>query len=630
MALRKIGRDKAVGPDQIPITVWLAVGEEGVKWLTNIFNINLETAKMPEEWRESTVIPIYKNKGDPQRCGNYRGIKLLSHTMKLWERVIEARDLHMAFIDLEKAYDSVPRDTIWKTLETRRIPTAYIRVIRNMYSRSTTYVRTTIGDTEAFPVKIGLHQGSALSPYIFALIMDDIFGATPDGVPWCMFFVDDIVLVAETKTELNSRLATWKIALEEKGHVLPSKDCFKYLGSMIHKDGGVDDDVTHRVNAGLLKWRVATRVLCDKKVPLKLKGKFYRMTIRPALVYGSECWAIKKDHVRRMEAAEMRMLRWACGRTLWDMTSNSAIRMSLGVVPVAEKLREGRLRWFGHVLRRQPSDAVRRVESITVDGARRRGRPRRKWEDCLRTDLKDLALTEDLTSDRKVWRLKTRSDLTFLSAFYAGIYLQGLIPITDAHMYTHMKTVSTMKMLVDEEMAQTNQEEAHCDFDLFVIGAGPVAVAFVLPDSPLTLELRLGFASSHFIQSVQKSLEELVGRVLFVVVFPKRFWSMEQHLEDARNYGWELNEKLNFNWKKLLHKKTDEIIRLNGIYKRLLSNAGAKLFEGEGKIVGPNEVEVTQLDGTKLSYSAKHILIATGSRAHRPPIPGQVNTPIPF
>lgn len=70
--------------------------------------------------------------------------------------------------------------------------------------------------------------------------------------------------------------------------------------------------------------------------------------------------------------------------------------------------------------------------------------------------------------------------------------------------------------------------------------------------------------------------------------------------------------------------QTEEITRLNGIYKRLLSNAGVKLFEGEGKLVSPNEVEVTQLDGTKLCYSAKHILIATGSRAQRPNIPGQV------
>lgn len=71
--------------------------------------------------------------------------------------------------------------------------------------------------------------------------------------------------------------------------------------------------------------------------------------------------------------------------------------------------------------------------------------------------------------------------------------------------------------------------------------------------------------------------------------------------------------------------QTEEIVRLNGIYKRLLSNAGVKLFEGEGRVVGPNEVELIQLDGTKISYSAKHILISTGSRAHRPEIPGQVN-----
>lgn len=71
--------------------------------------------------------------------------------------------------------------------------------------------------------------------------------------------------------------------------------------------------------------------------------------------------------------------------------------------------------------------------------------------------------------------------------------------------------------------------------------------------------------------------------------------------------------------------QTEEIVRLNGIYKRLLSNAGVKLFEGEGRVIGPNEVEVIQLDGTKISYSAKHILIATGSRAHRPGIPGQVS-----
>lgn len=93
--------------------------------------------------------------------------------------------------------------------------------------------------------------------------------------------------------------------------------------------------------------------------------------------------------------------------------------------------------------------------------------------------------------------------------------------------------------------------------------------------------------------------------------------------EDARNFGWELNEKIDFNWKKLLHNKTQEITRLNGIYKRMLNNSGVTMLEGEGKVVDAHRVEVIQTDGTTQHYSAKHILIATGSRAQRPPIIGQ-------
>ncbi|GJV65767.1 retrovirus-related pol polyprotein LINE-1 [Tanacetum coccineum] len=139
------------GQDQIPIEAWKSLGDEGSFWITILFNKTFTSARMPEEWRLSEVIPIFKNKGNPQVCSNYRGIKLFGHTMKLWERVIERRlrtetlvsknqfgfmperssveaihlirslmekykerqrDLHMAFLDLEKAYDSIPRDLI--------------------------------------------------------------------------------------------------------------------------------------------------------------------------------------------------------------------------------------------------------------------------------------------------------------------------------------------------------------------------------------------------------------------------------------------------------------------------------------------------------------------------------------
>ncbi|XP_057959182.1 glutathione reductase, chloroplastic [Malania oleifera] len=181
------------------------------------------------------------------------------------------------------------------------------------------------------------------------------------------------------------------------------------------------------------------------------------------------------------------------------------------------------------------------------------------------------------------------------------------------------------KMLVDGELHSSAGEETHYDFDLFVIGAGSGGVRAARFSANNGAKVAICELPFHPISS------EVVGGVGGTCVIrgcvPKKILvygaSFGPELEDARNFGWQLNEKIDFNWKKLLQKKTDEIVRLNGIYKRLLSNAGVKLYEGEGKISGPNEVEVTQLDGTKLHYSARHILIATGSRAQRPPIPGK-------
>ena len=72
----------------------------------------------------------------------------------------------MVFIDLEKAYDRVPRDILWRCLKERGMPVKYTRVIRDMYEGVRTGVRTVIGDMEDFPIDIGLHQGSALSPFL--------------------------------------------------------------------------------------------------------------------------------------------------------------------------------------------------------------------------------------------------------------------------------------------------------------------------------------------------------------------------------------------------------------------------------------------------------------------------------
>ena len=146
------------------------------------------------------------------------------------------------------------------------------------------------------------------------------------GYTLCMLFANDIVLIDEIKKGFNKKLELWRQTLKIQGFRLsrskieymeckfrkkrnneqgvitfdgqqiPVTECFKYLGSIIQKDKEIDGDVNHRIKTGWLKWRSATRVLCDRNMPLSSKEKFYRTTVRPSLLYGTECWTIKKQH----------------------------------------------------------------------------------------------------------------------------------------------------------------------------------------------------------------------------------------------------------------------------------------------------------------------------------------------
>ena len=84
--LKKMKLNKALGLDDIPVEAWKCLGKKGIVWLTRLFSKILLTRKMPEEWRTSILVPIYKNKGDVQNSNYYRRVKLMCHTMKVWER----------------------------------------------------------------------------------------------------------------------------------------------------------------------------------------------------------------------------------------------------------------------------------------------------------------------------------------------------------------------------------------------------------------------------------------------------------------------------------------------------------------------------------------------------------------
>ena len=242
-------------------------------------------------------------------CGDYRGIKLLEHMMKVHERIIDSRirdqvavdeiqfgfmpgkgttdatfilkqaqekalegnsELFIAFLDLEKVCDRVTKEVIYWCLRKRGVSEKLLRVIKGLYQDSRTTVQCGAGATEPFPVKVGLHQGSVLSLFLFALVVDTISKGAKRPPPNDLMHADDLAIAAESEEELQERLDYWQENLENMGLRVNSKktevmvssklgrkvqikdrnnvelkqvDEFCYLGTVIEEKGGCSKSV---------------------------------------------------------------------------------------------------------------------------------------------------------------------------------------------------------------------------------------------------------------------------------------------------------------------------------------------------------------------------------------------------
>ncbi|KAK3565314.1 hypothetical protein QTP86_005503 [Hemibagrus guttatus] len=129
----------------------------------------------------------------------------------------DQRELHCVFVDLEKAYDRVTREELWYCMRKSGVAEKYVRVVQDMYERSRTVLRCAVGQTEEFKVEVGLHQGSALSPFLFAIVMHQLSEEVRQESPWTMMFADDIVICSESREQVEESLDRWRFALERRG-----------------------------------------------------------------------------------------------------------------------------------------------------------------------------------------------------------------------------------------------------------------------------------------------------------------------------------------------------------------------------------------------------------------------------
>ena len=484
---------------------------------------------IPQDWKSSVVLPIYKGKGDPMECGSYRGIKLLEHAMKVAEKIFEHRirqqiniddvqfgfmkgngttdaifmsrqmqenfrakdrNLHFSFVDLETAFDRVAREVISSAMRKLGVEEWLVSAVMSMYTDAKTVVRTFYGNSKGFKVKVGMHQGSAVSPFLFVIVMEAISREFRVALPWELLYADDLVVIAETEEELIKRLNEWKDNAESKGmrvninktkvmisgerqivrqkavkwpcgvcckgvgrnsllctscqkwvhkkcsgikgsmsKVVKSFTCrgclnpvtgagrtsvdigasanlevvekFCYLGDMLSVEGDADAAVEARIRIGWNKFRQLVPLLTNKDVSLFMRGRLYSSCVRSSMLHGSETWPVRKENVVALQRAEMRMVRWMCGTKLKDRLPSKELREKLGTDDIALVLQQNRLRWYGHVLRKEDDDWVKKCMEYEVEGPRPRGRPKRTWrevvkEDCLARKLKKV--------DRSKWR----------------------------------------------------------------------------------------------------------------------------------------------------------------------------------------------------------------------------------
>ncbi|XP_057295443.1 uncharacterized protein LOC130623915 [Hydractinia symbiolongicarpus] len=118
----------------------------------------------------------------------------------------------------------------------------------------------------------------------------------------------------------------------------------------------------------------------------------------------SDTWAVKQEDLDRLERNDMRMVRWMCNASLRDRKSSDELRSRLSLCRIKDFIQIRRLNWLGHLERMEEDNWVRKCRDLIVPGAKPRGRPRKTWQEVIRTDLIERKLSLDLTQSRSDWK----------------------------------------------------------------------------------------------------------------------------------------------------------------------------------------------------------------------------------
>jgi hypothetical protein len=483
-AIKSLKNGKAAGPDGIPPEALKADAAATAEMLHPLLLKIWEQEQVPADWKLGYLVKLPK-KGDLSQCGNWRGIMLLSIPSKVLTRIIlerlkEALDkrlrseqagfrqdrsctdhiatlriiieqsiewqspLYTTFVDFEKAFDSVDRETIWKLMQHYGIPPKLVSIIQQLYEDSSCQIIHNRKLTNSFVVKTGVRQGCMLSPTIFLIVMDWIMRRTTEGsntgIQWTftkqledLDFADDVGLLSHKQQHAQSKLTrlaeeaektglkinTGKTEvmrlnnrqehpLQLQGEDLKETDRFTYLGSVVSTDGGADEDVRSRINKSRLAFNTLRPIWNSKALSQRSKIRIFNTNVKAVLLYGSETWRVTNTITNKIQTFINKCLRHILSIRWPDKISNVELWKRTSQSPVSEAIKKRKWGWIGHTLRKPADNVTRQALDWNPQGKRKVGRPKQTWRRSVESEAKAAGMTwtqlKKAAQNRVRWR----------------------------------------------------------------------------------------------------------------------------------------------------------------------------------------------------------------------------------
>lgn len=456
-ALKNTKNGKSTGPDQIPVETLKCLNEETIELILNLFNSVYTSGIIPKQWLLSTFCTLPKA-SNANQCNDYRTISLISHTLKVFLKIIHGRiyrkieenidssqfgfrsglgtrealfslnvliqrcldinqDIHICYIDFEKAFDKVRHETLIKVLQSQNIDYQDIRIIQELYWNQQAQIEIEGQLSESVQIKRGVRQGCVLSPLLFNIYSEEIFkealttekeGIIINGrVINNIRFADDTVILASTVEELQrlvNRTNTFcekyglKINIKKtkymqitkklnthtnitlKGVQLEKVEHYKYLGTWITYNNEQTREIKTRIEIARTVFNKMRILLCSRDLPIQLRTRTLKCYVFSTLLYGLESWTLKQEHINKLQAFEMwcyrRMLRisWTEKRTNVEVLREMGKEREL-----ITSIKARKLQYLGHIMRGNKYELMRVIMQGKIKGKRSIGRRRLSW-----------------------------------------------------------------------------------------------------------------------------------------------------------------------------------------------------------------------------------------------------------